>query len=142
MSITYTPPAGSPVTLPDGLRWRDEFDWSPIAQSRAYSLSGALIVEEAARQAGQPMTLLGGLNFAWLTRQALLALHTALAAEGAAQIELHDGRRFSVIPDRADPGPLSAAAVPVVRDSGPADPGPDARYYIDELRLLVLEQIT
>ena len=61
------------VTLPQGLVWSDEFDWTPLAQTTEYSLTGALIVEQAEKQAGRPITLVGGIDFAWLTRNDVAA---------------------------------------------------------------------
>lgn len=56
----------STITLSDGvttislgraLRWTDEFGWQTVTQAVEYSLSGALIVDSATRQAGRPITL-------------------------------------------------------------------------------------
>lgn len=132
MSITL----GS-ITLPNGLRWSDEFAWSPVAQSTEFGLTGALIIQEGARQNGRPITLVGGINFAWLTRSALLALQTALdAATGPLTLTLHDNRTYQVYPRRDGDGPVSASLVPLVLDSGPADPSAATYYALNELRLM------
>jgi hypothetical protein len=67
------------VTLPDDAVWTDEFGWSAVARSEEYSLTGALIVQVGARQAGRPITVDAG----WLTRSVLLALETLAAAPDA-----------------------------------------------------------
>lgn len=41
------------IELPPDLHWRDEFSWTPVEQSTEYSLTGALIVQSGARQAGR-----------------------------------------------------------------------------------------
>lgn len=123
------------VTLPDGLRWSDEFDWTPLAQSTEYSLTGALIVQRAMRQAGRPITLIGGKDFAWITRAALLILKDLLDADDTLRLTLHDARTFSVIPAAE---PLAAYPLPRVKDSGYADPGPDDWYVIDTLKLITI----
>jgi hypothetical protein len=78
MAITLTYLA-TVIALPDDLEWTDENSWSPVVQTSTYTLTGALLVESSARQAGQPVTLQGTEECAWLARLSLLAL-TAWAA--------------------------------------------------------------
>jgi hypothetical protein len=58
--------------------WRDEFNWSPIAQSVEPTVTGALVVEEHTRTAGRPVVLTGE----WLTRAQVEALETLRDAGG------------------------------------------------------------
>jgi len=44
------------IELPEDLYWSDE-DWSPIEQTSDYSVRGALIIQEAVRTNGRPITL-------------------------------------------------------------------------------------
>lgn len=122
------------LTLPQGLRWADEFDWSPLAQATSYSLTGALIVEQATKQAGRPITLVGGREFAWLTRTEVAALKTLLEAGEEMTLTLHDNRTFTVLP--AGDEPLTVTALPIVKDSGPANPSSGARYVLESLTLI------
>lgn len=127
-----------PLTLPAGLRWVDELDWSPSVQTTDYLLSGALVVEESTKQAGRPITMVGGLNFARVSRTEALALQALLdtATLPGLTLTLHDGRQFTVLPRPDHASALACRPVPVVLDSGPANPGPDTPYYIDSLSLL------
>ena len=129
MSITL-----STVTLPQGLRWADEFDWTPVTQTTSYSLTGALIVEQAEKQAGRPITLVGGKEWAWLTRAEVASLKALLDAGDALTLTLHDNRTFAVRP--AGDTPLKVTALPIVKDSGPANPSSSARYVLDTLTLI------
>ncbi|AHF03440.1 hypothetical protein MARPU_05795 [Marichromatium purpuratum 984] len=132
------------LALPDGLRWSDEFSWSPTVRSTSYGLTGALLVQSATRQDGRPLTLSGGRQWAWCSRAELTAIAAALDAatpETALILTLHDGRAIPVIARPGEDGPITAAPVPIVRDSGPADPGPMTRYYIDEIRLTIVGEI-
>lgn len=130
------------IALPNGLRWADEYDWTPVVQATTYSLAGALVIEEATRLAGRPLTLTGGRAWAWITRADLDTLRTALITAGATwTLTLHDGRQFTVMARQDGAGPLQAAPVPIVRDSGPADPDDDTRYYIDTIRLMILVEL-
>lgn len=122
------------LTLPQGLRWADEFDWSPITQATEYSLTGALIVHQGEKQAGRPITLEGGREFAWLTRTEVAALKTLLDAGEEMTLTLHDNRTFTVLP--AGDEPLTVRALPVVKDSGPANPSSGARYILETLKLI------
>lgn len=122
------------ITLPQGLRWADEFAWSPVAQASEYTLTGSLIVEQSTKQAGRPITLIGGKNFAWMTRAEVVALKALLDAGEAMTLTLHDARTFAVIP--AADEPLTVAALPIVKDSGPANPSNGTRYVLESLKLI------
>lgn len=76
MAITLTHTASSTsVTLPDALNWTDEYTWSSVTQSKSYTTTGALLIEEAVRQAGRPITLEGSEDTTWCTRALVDQLH-------------------------------------------------------------------
>jgi hypothetical protein len=122
------------LTLPQGLRWSDEFSWSALAQTTEYSLTGALIVEQATKQAGRPITLIGGNQWAWLTRAQAAALKALLDAGNEMTLTLHDSRTFTVLP--AGDEPLAVSPLPRVRDSGFADAGDDDWLVLESLKLI------
>lgn len=140
MAITLAPTGGGPpLALPDGLVWEDEFAWTPIVQALSWSLTGALLVETAEKRAGRPITLVGGKQWAWVSRETLASFRASLATTGAQfTLTLHDGRSGLVVPMQDGNGPLTASQVPWVSDSGVADPGPATKYHLDTLRLLSL----
>lgn len=74
MAITLTH-AATTVTLPDALNWVDEYTWSPVQQSKTYTTTGALLIEEGVKQAGRPITLEGALDATWCTRALVDQLH-------------------------------------------------------------------
>ncbi|HRY16676.1 MAG TPA: hypothetical protein P5330_12495 [Candidatus Competibacteraceae bacterium] len=88
------------VTLPGDLRWIDEFAWSPVARSQEYSLTGALIVQEAAKQTGRPITLEAkneSAGYICLARSQVAALYALVSTPGwAGTLTLMDGRSFAV----------------------------------------------
>ena len=109
MSITLTY-NGTTATLSDRLQWSDEFDWSPVEQATAYSTTGALLVDVAVKQAGQPITLDGTSTNTWISR-ALCDTLQAWAALPGAQFDLVlRGITHQVIFDHAQGG-FSAQAV-------------------------------
>ena len=109
MSITLTY-NGTTATLSDRLQWVDEFAWSPVEQATAYSTTGALLVDVAVKQAGQPITLEGTDTNAWITR-ALCSTLKAWAALPGAQFDLVlRGITHPVIFDHAQGG-FSAQAI-------------------------------
>lgn len=122
------------VPIPQGCRWADEFTWSPLTQTTEYSLTGALIVHQAEKQAGRPITLVGGKDFAWLTRSEVASLKALLDAGEEMTLTLHDSRAFTVLP--AGDEPLTVSPLPIVKDSGAADPSSDARYVLETLKLI------
>lgn len=91
------------IPLPD-LSWLDEYDWSPVAVDTQYSLTGALIVQSGTRQAGRPITLEGGRDYAWATRNTVNLLRAKLEQPFAPMtLTLADGRSFQVIWAGAEP---------------------------------------
>lgn len=74
MSAIFLTASGQTLELPADLAWVDEYAWSPVVADTGYTLTGALVVETATRQAGRPITLQGDDNRAWLTRAALAQL--------------------------------------------------------------------
>lgn len=76
MSVTLTAGADL-IELPDTLAWVDETDWDPAVQSVNHTLTGALVVERAIRQAGRPITLTGAVA----ERSLVDALRATLTAD-------------------------------------------------------------
>ncbi len=57
------------VSLPNGLLWQDEFDWTPVVSSKSYTLTGSLVIESGLKQAGRPFTLSASKpDEGWVTR--------------------------------------------------------------------------
>ena len=126
-------------TLPDGLRWDDEFSWSETAQNVGYLVSGAALVEESQKLSGRPVTLVGGRRWAWMQRVDVEALHAALTAPGAQfTLTLHDGRQFTVIPRHSGDAALVTTPLPIVSESGPADPVSSSQYVVERLSLMIV----
>ena len=74
ITLTHTPSATT-LTLPDALSWADEYAWSPVEQTKTYTTTGALLIEEAVRQSGRPITLDGSEDRTWCTRAMVDQLH-------------------------------------------------------------------
>jgi hypothetical protein len=123
------------VSLPNGLVWSDEFDWITPQVDTAYTLTGAMIVQLANKQAGRSITLTGGVNFSWLNRTQLLAVKSVIdtCPDTGMVLTLHDARLFNVVPASDC---LSAQQVPLVMDSGIADPSTTTNYYISYIKLI------
>ena len=121
------------VTLPQGLIWADELSWTPVALETTYSLAGALILERAEQQAGRPITLVGSREFTWISRADLLTLRTLVEVDEDMTLTLHDSRTFTVRPAA---NPLQVTLVPLVKDSGPANPSASTWYVLEALKLI------
>lgn len=131
--------------LPDGLVWTDELNWTPVVQSNAYSLTGALIVQRATRLAGRPITLSGqksgDTHTAWMSRADILSLQSlveGLTVDAPGTLTLHDGRSFSVIANIDGNPPLSAELLPAVGSFIPANPDSDSLYSLTAIRLITV----
>lgn len=65
---------GVSLSLSDDLLWSDEHSWSPAVSSVSYLLGGAMLVQSALRVGGRPITLVGAVDMAWVTRGTVNAL--------------------------------------------------------------------
>jgi hypothetical protein len=127
MSITLTHPtagAGSTplaLALPVDLLWTDEFTWRRIQQSREYTSTGALVIEDWVKQTGRPITLQGGVDYAWCQRADLQTLN-AWAGQGGLVLTLNlRGVDYQVAWDH-ESGALQAEPVVPYSDPLPDDP--------------------
>jgi hypothetical protein len=117
------------IAVPRGMLWADEFDWVPVDRATTYSVTGALIVDVAARLAGRPITLAGEVDAGWLQLGVLRQLHALAGLPDATHtLELADGRTFTVMfaPDT----PIEAK--PIGRPELPSAANP----YYATLRLI------
>ena len=92
---------GVALLLPDDLLWSDEHAWSRAVASVSYLLTGALLVQSALRQAGRPITLVGAVDMAWVTRATVATLYDwagvpLAATAGRFELTLADARVFTV----------------------------------------------
>lgn len=123
------------LTLPTGLMWADEFGWSAPQTRADYSVTGALLLQSAARQAGRFITLESAApDMGWARRSAVLTLRAwaalpITATGGRFNLALDDGRSFAVVWRHAD-GALEAQPVLGL------PPGTDDDYYTIRLRLM------
>ncbi|MBO9484660.1 hypothetical protein [Salinisphaera sp. G21_0] len=121
------------ITLPDDLLWINEFEWSPVEQSREHSLTGALLIQEQAKLQGRPIELTGGQNAGWVSRKTVLELHGLTAIpDKVMNLTLPDMRKLNVIFDRSSGSPISAS--PVLKEAYPDDNS----YYYLSLRFITV----
>ncbi len=112
------------LTLPEDLIWRDEFEFSTIAQSKRRTITGALVVQESVKLKGRTILLEGGDTFAWITRAQLILLKAKTdIVDSTFTLNFH-GTSYTVRFDR-DNGPIKAQTI---RDC--TDPSPDDPYSI------------
>jgi hypothetical protein len=99
------------IALPADLIWADEFAWSPVQQQQQYTLTGI-------KQAGRPITLIGGANAGWVTRATVKALYAKLDDAGPFTLTLNDASTHSVVFSH-DQTPIEAA--PIIDYNNPDD---------------------
>lgn len=117
------------VRIHRGMVWIDEHDWVPVEKAMEYSLTGALLVDAAVRQAGRPITLQAEQDAGWIARSVLQDLQAlASVPDGTYAFTHADGREFLVMFAPGDP----LQAVPVARPELP----PDTHPYIATVRLI------
>lgn len=119
------------IDIPRTLVWTEEFNWVAPVSAHEYSITGALIVDTAMRQAGRPITLQGVAEHGWVRRGALQGLYALVnSTTGTLPLVLADGRTFTVrfAPD----SPITAD--PIARAELPTDQLP----YAVTLRLIAV----
>ena len=123
------------VTLPDDLLWQNEFEWNQNTQSQDRTLSGALVVQTAARLYGRPIRLVGGTTGGWITRATAKAIR-ALEADPVKVMTLtglNDEAPLAVMFDRSN-GPAFESQM-IMRFANPDD----QTWYSCALRLITVE---
>jgi len=127
MSTTYHQLAL--VQIPRGMIWTDEHDWIAAEQATEYSITGALLVDAQARQAGRPITLQADEDAGWIRRDVLGSLRALAAVPGATYtLTLADARTFAVMFAPGDP----ITARPIARPELP----PASHPYVATVRLI------
>lgn len=136
MSITLTV-SPTTVTLNPDLYWSDEHNWHPVEQNVERSITGALIVQSAAKLngSGRPITLAPIDDAsAWMTRATLLQLRNWAAVPGQVMTLTLRGESHQVIFRHHDGAAIEAE--PIVHfDSVTNDD-----FYKVTLRLMVVDQ--
>lgn len=135
MAITLTHAASSTsVTLPDALDWTDEYSWSPVQQSKQYTTTGALLIEEGTKQAGRPITLQGSADTTWCTRALVDQLHAWAHTAGIQLLLVIRGTARTVTFDH-ESGALQGLPVMFFEDGSIASDD----WYVPTLRFLELQ---
>ena len=132
LTLTY---GATTLVLDRDLRWVDDLTWSPVAQAKVRSITGAWIVDAMPRAGGRPITLAGDANSGLLTLADLLTLRAWQAVAGAVFTLNHQGQSYQVCFDHGDAEESQAlAAEPYVPYSDPEA----ADYYCNvKLRFFV-----
>jgi hypothetical protein len=121
------------VTLPDALSWADEYSWSPVEQTKTYTTTGALLIEEGIKQAGRPITLEGAADRTWCTRALVDVLRGWAALPGVVLTLTLRGVAHQVTFDH-EKGALQGLPVMFYADGAIASDD----WYVPTLRFLEL----
>lgn len=110
------------IAIPEDVWWQDEFDWTPIAESTEYGLTGALVIDIGIREAGRPITLVSNPAGGWVPRATVQALQAQRDSTPVSTLALTlaDGRVITVKHDRTRQ--FEAAPVRPVSDMTAATP--------------------
>lgn len=99
------------VSLPGDLIWQEHFGWSSVVQQTAYTLTGALVVETATKQAGRPITLTSGDNFGIIKKQQADQLLVWAGIAGKALVLSAHGNNYNVMMRHEDAPAVQAVAL-------------------------------
>lgn len=132
--ITLTDSAtGTTLPLDVDLYWADEHSWAAVEQSVSRGLTGAPIVQAAARQAGRPITLRNHDDRSgWLTRADMAQLAAWANVPGQRLTLSLLGGNYLVIFRHHDGGPFEATPVEFYSDPELTD------YVLATLRFMTV----
>jgi hypothetical protein len=119
------------ITLPPGLIWEDEFNWTPVVQNVTMTLTGTVLVQEASGLTGRPITLVGSEESCWASRSVVQQL-IALMQTADTIMSLTIGiTTYSVMWRREDGTPIEVEQLLPV-----TEPATDALYVIHSLNFM------
>lgn len=121
------------VPLPDDLFWTDENGWNQVEQSAQRTITGALVVQSAARIGGRPITLQPeDDSSAWMTRATVDALRNLAAVAGKELTLTLRGVSYDVIFRHHEGVAIEARPVVFFKDETSGD------FYLCTIRLMEL----
>ncbi|MEQ6306695.1 hypothetical protein ABN448_05710 [Delftia acidovorans] len=121
MSI-YLSNGAQMLELPRDLIWVDELTWSKVTQKTERGIFGTLVIDAMARNGGQPITLQGDGNSAWISRATLRTLKAWSAIPGLRMTLRILADEFEVVFDHGDAEQTRAMAMQsVIEYSDPED---------------------
>lgn len=121
MSITLSA-GGTTLTLDPDLYWEDEYSWSPVEQSVDRTVTGALIVQAAARLSGRPITLRPfDDRSAWMPRTDVAQLRAWANVPGQVLTLNFDGTAYRVLFRHHEGSAMTADPVVFYSDPDSAD---------------------
>lgn len=110
------------IALDPQHEWVDEYEWDPVAQEQARTLTGKLVVQEGVKVHGRPITL-DGTGCAWTPLSVVRQLEALRDQPGLVMpLVMPDGRSFSVIFNRGEASCLTAKPVHREVFPGAGDP--------------------
>lgn len=118
------------INLPSDLEWVDEYTWSPVKNKTDITLTGALIIQEAAQLTGREITLQGGTEASWVTRAVVDSLKAKSDIVDNIMTLSYHGRSFSVAFNRAGGNPINSRLIQRIANPQTGD------YYSLTLKLM------
>jgi len=95
------------VNLPDDLEWIDKYEWTQTKENVQVTLNGNLVIQTATQTKGRPITLKGGVDYAWVDKNILDKLQQLADAGENMTLTFADNTSFNVR-FRYKHGPFSA----------------------------------
>lgn len=121
MSITLSD-GTTTVTLHPDLYWQDEYTWQPVVQSVTKTITGAIVVQAAALQAGRNITLAPEDDqSAWMTKAVVDQLRNWASVAGKTLTLTLRGVSRTVIFRHHDGGAMEATPVVFFSDADSTD---------------------
>lgn len=112
------------VTLPSGLEWPDEFNWTDVVQTTTVLWGGGVVVQSARRLSGRQITLDGMATRVFVPRAEAAVLAGWLQTPGLTMVlSIHGGAGRTVVWDH-ERGGLAVSAIEVLRGVDPGDDDP------------------
>jgi len=89
------------ITLPEGLRWDNEYEWTPVAQESQRSLTGAVVLTSGVKLKGRSIILAGDTSSVYISRLDLRVLEALLPSNPTMSLVIGGRAAIDVIFDHA-----------------------------------------
>ena len=99
------------LVLPDSMEWTNRYQWSPVAQSLARTLSGNQVIYSQPLNKGRPIILSAASGVTWLGLADVLALDAMAAIPDATYSLIWEAETFTVMFDQDQRGAIQFSPI-------------------------------
>ena len=89
------------VTLPEGMTWTNEFDYTPVAMTKDFTLTGSILVQTQIATAGRVIKIEGTQDHGWIQKSKFDQLRVNSQSNSTFVFTDSNGNNFNVVWDHS-----------------------------------------